>query len=128
VCSSGTAILAPSFSSPSRRPSRADALRELSSRFHWSRLSKTTGSGSVSGYEIDFDGTLALLDPNGRTGLTGEGSTPIDLVITGNGRFLYTLNGGTRTIGVFRIDNDGSLGRRSFVGGLPAGANGLAAR
>jgi 6-phosphogluconolactonase len=86
-----------------------------------------TGSGSVSGYEIDFDGTLALLDPNGRTGVTGEGSAPIDMAITDNGRFLYTLNSGTRTIGVFRIDNDGSLERRPFVLAL-AGANGLAVR
>jgi len=87
-----------------------------------------TGSGSVSGYEIDFDGTLALLDADGRTGVTGDGSAPIDLAVTDSGRLLYTLNSGTHTIGVFRIAADGALQRLPFVGGLPAAANGLAVR
>jgi hypothetical protein len=43
-------------------------------------------------------------------------------------RYLYSLNGGTGTIGVFRLRHDGSLARLPFASGLPAGANGLAAR
>ena len=70
-----------------------------------------------------------MLDADGRTGLTGTGSGPIDLAITDGGRFLYTLNGGTGTIGVFRINADtGALTRLPFLGGIPAGANGLAVR
>jgi 6-phosphogluconolactonase (cycloisomerase 2 family) len=87
-----------------------------------------TGSGTISGYAVDFDGTLALLDADGRTGVTGDGSGPIDLVITDGGRFLYVLNSGTHTIGVFRISHDGSLHRLPFVDGLPEAANGLAVR
>jgi 6-phosphogluconolactonase len=87
-----------------------------------------TGSGSISGYAIDLDATLELLDADGRTALTGEGSTPIDLVITGGGRFLYTLNSGARTIGAFRVRSDGSLRPLPFAAGLPPAANGLAAR
>jgi 6-phosphogluconolactonase (cycloisomerase 2 family) len=87
-----------------------------------------TGSGSISGYAIDFDGTIALLDADGRTALTGDGSAPIDMAITDGGRFLYSLNSGTNTIGAFRVHSDGSLTRLPFTGGLPAGANGLAAR
>jgi 6-phosphogluconolactonase (cycloisomerase 2 family) len=87
-----------------------------------------TGSGSISGYAIDFDGRIELLDPDGRTANTGEGSTPIDLAITDGGRFLYSLHSGTNTIGAFRVQPDGSLTRLPFAGGLPAGANGLAAR
>ena len=87
-----------------------------------------TGSGSISGYRVDFDGAISLLNDDGRTGNTGSGSTPIDIVITDSGRYLYNLNGGTNTIGAFRIHSDGSLTRLPFIGGLPPGANGLAAR
>ena len=87
-----------------------------------------TGSGSISGYAIDFDGAIELLDADGRTAVTGDGSAPIDLALTDNGRFLYSLNSGTNTIGAFRVHSDGSLSRLPFTGGLPSGANGLAAR
>ena len=87
-----------------------------------------TGSGSISGYAIDFDGTIELLDADGRTAVTGDGSAPVDLGLTDSGRFLYSLNSGTNTIGAFRIHADGSLTRLPFTGGLPPGANGLAAR
>jgi 6-phosphogluconolactonase (cycloisomerase 2 family) len=87
-----------------------------------------TGSGSVSGYAIDFDGTVALLDQDGRTGETGDGSAPIDLAITDDGAVLYTLNSGNGTIGVFRIRQDGSLRTQPFLSGLPPGLNGLAVR
>jgi 6-phosphogluconolactonase len=87
-----------------------------------------TGSGSISGYGIDFDGQLELLDADGRTAVTGDGSAPIDLAITDNGRFLYSLNSGTNAIGVFRVRADGSLSPLPFIGAIPGGANGLAAR
>ncbi len=87
-----------------------------------------TGSGSLSGYAIDHDGALALLTPNGRTGDTGPRSAPIDLASSDDGRFLYSLNSGTHTIGAFRIEPDGRLVALPFANGLPAGANGLAAR
>jgi 6-phosphogluconolactonase len=87
-----------------------------------------TGSGSISGYSIGFDGAIELLDEDGRTAVTGDGSVPIDLALTDNGRFLYSLNSGTNTLGAFRVQADGSLVPLPFVEGLPAAANGLAAR
>lgn len=87
-----------------------------------------TGSGSITGYAIDFDGQLELLDDDGRTGVTGDGSTPIDVVVTDSGRYLYSLNSGTHAIGSFRIQGDGSLTPLPFAAGLPVGANGLASR
>lgn len=87
-----------------------------------------TGSGSVSGYRIAFDGSLTPLDADGRTGVTGAGSGPIDLALTGNNRFLYTLNGANGTIGAFEVEADGSLTALPFATGLPGGANGLVAR
>ena len=86
-----------------------------------------TGSGSVSGYAVDFDGTIELLG-DGRSGVTGDGSGPIDLAITDGGRFLYTLNAGTHTLGAFLVKHDGGLTRLRFVSGLPEAASGLAAR
>jgi hypothetical protein len=87
-----------------------------------------TGSGSISGYAIAFDGTIELLDADGRTAATGDGSAPIDLALTDSGCFLYSLHSGTNTIGAFRVQSVGSLTRLPFTGGLPSGANGLAAR
>jgi 6-phosphogluconolactonase (cycloisomerase 2 family) len=85
-----------------------------------------TGSGTVSGYSVGYDGSLALLDEDGRTATTGDG--PIDLGISGNGRFLYTLNAGASTISSFRVHEDGSLVAIGHALRVPAGANGLAVR
>jgi 6-phosphogluconolactonase len=87
-----------------------------------------TGSGSITGYEVGFDGELTILDANGRTGVTGNGSTPIDMALSRSGHFLYTLNSGTHTIGAFLVTHSGALIRLTFTGGLPTAANGLAAR
>ena len=87
-----------------------------------------TGSGSITGYRIDFHGAIERLDADGRTGVTGDGSTPVDVVITDGGRYLYNLNLGSRSITAFRVHSDGSLTPLASTGGLPAGANGLAAR
>ena len=87
-----------------------------------------TGSGSISGYAIDHDGSLELLTPDGRTGETQAGSAPIDLAGSDDGRFLYSLNSASHAIGVFRIEHDGRLTSLPFLNGIPAGANGLAAR
>ena len=87
-----------------------------------------TGSGSISGYQIAHDGGPTLLTPSGRTGDTGSGSSPIDLASSDDGRFLYSLNSRAHSIGAFRIEPDGQLTALPFASGLPAGANGLAAR
>lgn len=87
-----------------------------------------TGSGSITGYEVGFDGALTILNANGRTGVTSTGSSPIDMALSRSGHFLYSLNSGTRTIGAFLVTHSGDLVRLTFTGGLPASANGLAAR
>jgi 6-phosphogluconolactonase len=85
-----------------------------------------TGSASISGYRIDHDGELSLLDADGRTGLTGPG--PIDMALSHNSRFLYSLNSGDGTISGFRVGADGSLTPIGGAAGLATGTNGLAAR
>ncbi len=84
-------------------------------------------SDSISGYSIDRDGSISLLDADGLTAATGTGSGPLDMAISGNGRFLYVLLAGTNSIGAYRIHNDGSLTPVGDLNGLPAGLNGLAA-
>ncbi len=85
-----------------------------------------TGSGSISGYSIGHDGSLALLDADGVTGVTGAG--PIDMALSESSRFLYTLDSGSHGVSGFRVQADGSLTPISGLAGLPASANGMAAR
>ena len=87
-----------------------------------------TGSSSISGYRISRDGTLTLLDDDGRTAETGDGSSPIDAAVSSDSEFLYALTAGTNTIVAFQVGADGSLTPLPGISGLPAGANGLAAR
>lgn len=83
------------------------------------------GSGSVSAYRVNKDGSLELL--NGQAGFLGAGSTPIDAAVSGNSQYLYTLNAGAHTIAGFAVAGDGSLTAVGGVGGLPVGTVGLAA-
>jgi 6-phosphogluconolactonase len=86
-----------------------------------------TPDDSLSAYAIDFEGHLVLVDPDGRTGEPGEGTNPLDMDLSDDGRFLYTLNVLDNTISVFRVKPDGSLKLLGAIPGVP-GANGLAAR
>lgn len=86
-----------------------------------------TGSGSVTGYAIARDGSLTLLDADGRTGDTGAGSGPIDAALSRNSQFLYVLNAGSDTISAFAVESDGSLTSLGEVA-APASAVGIAAR
>ena len=87
-----------------------------------------TLSDSITGYRIDAEGRLTLLTADGRTGVTGAGSFPSDMAISGDGRNLYVLNPRTQTIGVFAVQTDGSLVLQPFVGGVPSSAVGMAIR
>ncbi len=83
------------------------------------------GSGFISGFRIEYDGSLVPLDDDGRTGVTGTGSIPSDMVISGDGRNLYVLNGGSQTVGAFEVQSDGSLTLLPFTGGVPGSAVGM---
>jgi 6-phosphogluconolactonase len=85
------------------------------------------GSGSLSAYNIARNGSISLHDADGVTGNTGAGSVPIDIALSNNSRFIYSLNAGNGTLGAFRIQADGGLVALPGASGIPAGANGLAA-
>lgn len=84
-----------------------------------------TGSGSISSFGVDRDGSISLLESVGAD--TGAGSAPTDLALSEHGRQLFVLNSGTHTVGAYRVRGDGGLVAVDTVGGLPAGATGLAA-
>ena len=86
-----------------------------------------TGSGTVSGYSVAFNGALRLLNADGQTANTGSGSTPLDAAISNDNRFLYVLTPGTSNIQGFVISPDGSLTPLTKGTGVSASASGLAA-
>ncbi len=85
-----------------------------------------TGSATIAGYGLSPAGELTLLDADGVTAATP--AAPIDLALTADDRFLYSLDSGAGTISSFRVREDGGLAPRPGASGVPAGANGLAAR
>ena len=82
-------------------------------------------SGSISSYQIAQDGALTLLNPT--AGVTGAGSSPVDMALSNNGQTLYALANGAHTISIFGMNADGSLTSQGTLP-VPAGVVGLAAR
>ena len=86
-----------------------------------------TGSDSITGYAVSFDGGLSLLDQNGITAKTGD--KPIDLDLSNDGQFLYVLGSGDGSITAMRVDlENGDLHKIDEEDQLPLSANGLVAR
>ena len=89
-----------------------------------------TGSGTITGYRINYMGELTLLDADGVTADLGAGTSPIDMALSTNSQYLYCLNAGTHTISSLRVNGNGSLTpmNLSAVSGLPAGTAGILAK
>jgi 6-phosphogluconolactonase len=89
-----------------------------------------TGSGTITGYSIDYEGNLTLLNSDGVTANLGAGTSPIDMALSTNSQYLYCLNAGTHTISSLRVNGNGSLTpiNLSAVSGLPAGTAGILAK
>ena len=84
-----------------------------------------TGSDTITGYAEDGAGQLRLLAADGVSARTDGG--PIDIAATPGGRFVYELNGTGGTLGIYKVDEDGSLTKTGSVTGLRAfdGSNGM---
>ena len=80
------------------------------------------GSGTISSLGIAPNGVPSLMKTAAATL-----AAPLDLAITGNSRFLYVREG-TKAISGFKVAPDGSLTAVGSWTGLPAGAQGIAAR
>jgi len=85
-----------------------------------------TGSGSISSYQIVRDGYLTLRNPVAAN--TGKGTAPVDMALSADGRFLYAREATQGVVDGFRVGRDGSLTLVTSAKGVPAGAQGVAAR
>jgi 6-phosphogluconolactonase len=86
-------------------------------------------SATISGFHIGADGSLT---PIGATvlGINPTGAGNLDIAVTADSQFLYSLNSGNGTIGVFAIDQQGgaltNLSEDPVIS-AKAGFNGIAA-
>ncbi|MCP9494335.1 MAG: beta-propeller fold lactonase family protein [Pyrinomonadaceae bacterium MAG19_C2-C3] len=92
-------------------------------------------SGKISSFRIRRNGRLTLLDsdagitddlpctpeecPEEAGGPNRQGSTPLDLRISPDGKFLYNVLPGSGRVAGWRINDDGSLTKIGEFGGLP---------
>jgi len=86
------------------------------------------GSSNFAGFSIGQGGDLKPLKGT-IVGSNPEGSTNLDIAISGDGKFLYSLNGIVGSIGVFAIQPDGTLTEVTQIEGLvkSSGFNGIVA-
>lgn len=87
-----------------------------------------TGSGSITGFSIGSGGALTRLTADGKTGVTGPNTQPLDMAHAGG--YLYALTPGDAGIHGFRVAGDGTLTAvtgATITGVLPISATGLAA-
>ncbi len=89
--------------------------------------SVNTGSGDVSLYRINFDGTIDPFFQNRPNRMIRTGAGPRDAVLTQNNQSFITLNNGDGEIRAFRVRRNGSIARRDAVP-IPKSATGLMAR
>ena len=86
-----------------------------------------TGAGTISALRPYANGSLALL--NATAASTGAGSLPLDIAISADSLYVYSLEVGAGKIGIQMIHNDGSLAPAGSIAGLPVigGEQGIAA-
>ncbi len=115
--------------SPSVRNFQTASCWLISNRHVPFAYTTNNASDTVSGYKIEKDGSISLLNASGVVANTGH--APVDLAMTKKGKFLYALNAGDGTISMFKVDaKTGDLSSLGDIGGLPVddGAVGIAAR
>jgi 6-phosphogluconolactonase len=84
-----------------------------------------TGTSNLSSYRVKAGKGDVVL----REAIAGTGNSNIDIAVTINGLFLYALNAGNGTIGMFKITSKGTLIDLGMINaGLSIFAQGIAAR
>ncbi|MEO5562474.1 MAG: beta-propeller fold lactonase family protein [Chitinophagaceae bacterium] len=83
-----------------------------------------TGSNNISSYQAIQGGGLDVLNSIAAT----SGAGPVDAALSESSKYLYVLNSGGNGISAYSVSHTGSLSSVQTVTGLPAGANGLAAK
>jgi 6-phosphogluconolactonase len=86
-----------------------------------------TGSSTISSYQVGAsDGELTLI--NAVAADTGANSAPIDMALNNSSHFLLVLLGGSQSVACYHVEHDGTLTLTDTEGGLPLGAQGIAAK
>jgi len=80
------------------------------------------GSGTISTLHIAPDGSLSLANA-----AAGSLNAPLDMALSKDGHYLYARDANGSVTG-FQVHTDGSLELVTSVSGIPAGAQGIAAR
>jgi len=84
-----------------------------------------TNSDSVSGFAIASDGSISLLNADGKTAVLARGAFPLDMAMSGDSKYLYVLEQKIGTIGGYQIQNDGSLVGIQNLTGVPTSSYGM---
>jgi 6-phosphogluconolactonase (cycloisomerase 2 family) len=90
-----------------------------------------TAGDTISAFTLSASGTLGLVGPTNIAAKLTPGSKALDLAVSYDGKFLYSTNAGNGSVGIWTINDNGSLTAQTFVT-LPAsdasaGFNGIAA-
>ncbi|HKS72560.1 MAG TPA: beta-propeller fold lactonase family protein [Terriglobales bacterium] len=85
-----------------------------------------TADATISGFKIASDGSLSLLDADGRTFVLPTGGDPLDEALSSDSRYLYVLEGSYGGLVGFQIQSDGSLVQVTNPLGTPTSSYGLA--
>jgi len=87
------------------------------------------GSSDIAGFAIASDGSLTAIPSGPVVGSNPAGSGNLDITVSSDSKFLYTLNSHGGTIGIFAIQADGTLTNVGEASGITplAGFNGIAA-
>jgi len=84
------------------------------------------GSGTLTGVDIAESGALALHDQTGVIASPGPGA--VDVAVTPDRGYLYSLAGSPRALHIYEIGTDGDLAERAALTDIPANATGLITR
>jgi 6-phosphogluconolactonase (cycloisomerase 2 family) len=98
----------------------------ISSNGKWTYVDNSATS-TVAGFSVAPNGTLTPIAGTILSTLP-NGSTNLDMAISGDGKYLFNVLSGSGGIGVYTINSDGTLNQLGDIEGLPktAGFNGIA--
>jgi 6-phosphogluconolactonase (cycloisomerase 2 family) len=87
-----------------------------------------SATSTVAGFSVAPNGALTPIAGTILSALP-NGSTNLDMAISGDGKYLFNVQSGAGAIGVYTINSDGTLNQLGDIEGLPktAGFNGIAA-
>jgi len=84
------------------------------------------GDGTISGFSIAANGSIALLDADGKTFVLPSNSFPLDMAISKDSIYLYVLEGiSYGGLAGLQIHSDGSLTQLQDILGIPLSAYGI---